>query len=375
MQHLLFFLLSCSFNPTRAVILLHATNTTMPDKSPSTTAQHARYIFEQRVAGYQLLLWDNLTPLFNKQLLNAIRLHEKALQRPDPSTPAERKLVFEQLFLLDDVDKELTDHWNELHKSLRFRTAVLATLFGYQKFFTVELLLDYAGKSQDANDIWLPNCLETMDSHYSAADKSETDFDFYKHFVTKALKELMLNQEFVEKRLRIAAANNPIGDIYSLIDKCDWLSLAAMLIGDRELAKALFGGRPLDPRLYNDDVLKMVLREIDKIKSKYFTDLSSPSIYTISKHAKNLSPKKAAQAVRQSSGQPLSPAITQYSEDSSAVTAALNIYKRVVNGLGIGGTDRRLRDTVQSDFSAALSRASLDWTAPLIDPRKKDEQA
>ncbi|ROW10557.1 hypothetical protein VMCG_01937 [Cytospora schulzeri] len=351
----------------------------MADKSSSITAQQVRSILEQRVAGYQLLLYDNPTPLFNKELLNAIKLHEEALQRPDPSTFAEEKLVLEQLMLLHNVDKGIMEHWKELHKSPNFRTALLAAMFGYQNFFTLKLLLDYAGKSQNVTDLWLSNRLKTIDAYYSVADKSktdktETDIESYKQSVTKPLKELMLNQVHVEKRIKIAAASNPTGDIYPLIDQCNWPNLAAMLISDRELAEALFSGKPLDPQLYNDDVSKVVLQNMDRVKSKYFTDLSTPSTYTLSKHAKELSAKKAAQAARQSSGQPpLSPATIQHSEDSSAVTAAKNIYNKVVNGLGLGGTGRSLRDTVQPDLSAALSRVSLSSTTPLIDPRKKED--
>lgn len=350
----------------------------MASKSSSTIAQEVRSILRQRVGCYQLILLDNITPLFQKEPLHATRLHEEALQRPDPTSISKEKETLDQLIVLDNLDEQLTVHWTELHSNLVSRTALLADIFGYQKFLTVILLLDYAGTSQNEADSWVSDRLEDIDKYNRAMDRSAINIKMYQQTVAQPLKELMIDQSHVENRLRLAAAvpSYPTGGVYHLIDRCDWPNLAAMLIKDHELAVALFSGKPLDPQLYNDHISKLVLQKMDELKDRYFAYLSTPSVYTISKRAKKLTTKKAGQPTKPTplpSGQHLSPATIQHSEEPSAIVAARNIYNRVLGGLGFGERVPSLRSIVRHDSATPSPRVSLDSTSPLIDSRKKDE--
>lgn len=179
----------------------------MGDKSYSTTAQEVRSILSQRVAGYQILLLDNLTPLYQKELLDATKLHEEILQRPDP-TIQEQQRILGQLAHLDSIDAQLMQHWKDLHTSLISRTALLANIMGYQGFLATSILLDYAGHSphEAGLESWVSSRVETLDKHYSAGDKADKGVKLYQQTVASPIKEMMLDQEHVEKRIRIAAA-------------------------------------------------------------------------------------------------------------------------------------------------------------------------
>lgn len=337
----------------------------MGDKSYSTTAQEVRSILSQRVAGYQILLLDNLTPLFQKELLDATKLHEEILQRPDPTLP-EQQRVFGQLAHLDSIDAQLMQHWKDLHSSLISRTALLANIMGYQGFLATSILLDYAGHSprEAGLESWVSSHVETLDKHYSTGDKVDKDNKLYQQTVAIPIKEMMLDQEHVEKRIRIAAAQPyPTGEIYRLIDECDWANLAAMLIDDRKLAVTLYGQRPLDPKSYNDNISKIVLRKMDEIRDRYFTDLSSASRYATSKHARDLSARKAA-------GLPISTEPNRHSEGDWAVTTAKGVFNKVISSLGLGASTSPT-STGQSGPSNASPRLSSDSTAQLLDPSNK----
>ncbi|KAG6355608.1 hypothetical protein INS49_003570 [Diaporthe citri] len=232
----------------------------------------------------------------SKELLDATKLHEEMLQRPDP-TISEQQRTLSELAHLDSIDAQLVEHWKDLHTSLISRTALLANIMGYQGFFATSILLDYAGHSPREAGLgsWVSKHLETLNKHHSTGEKSDKDIKLYQKTFASPKKEMMLDQDHVERRLRIAAAQPyPTGEIFRLIDECDWASLAAMLIDDRKLAVTLYSQKPLDPKSYNDNISKIVLRKMDEIKDKYFTDLSRASTYTTSKHAKDLSARKAA---------------------------------------------------------------------------------
>lgn len=334
----------------------------MSDRSHSTTAQEVRSILSQRVAGYQILLLDNLTPLFHKELQHATKLHKEILERPDPTIP-EQQGALTQLAHLDSIDAQLMEHWKDLHTSLISRTALLANIMAYQGFLATSLLLDYAGHSprEAGLESWVSGRVETLGKHYSTGDKSDKDIKLYQQMVATPIKEMMLDQSHVEKRIRTAAAEPyPTGEIYRLIDECDWPNLAAMLVDDRKLAETLYGQKPLDPKSYNDKISKIVLRKMDDIRDRYFTDLSTA---TSSKHAKDLSARKAA-------GLPIPSEFSRHQDGDWAVPTAKGVFNKVFSSLGLGaGTSAT--SAGQSGSSRSSSRLSTDSKTQLLASRNK----
>lgn len=337
----------------------------MGDRSHSTAAQEIRSILSARVAGYQLLLLDYLTPLFHKELLDATKQHEEMLQRPDPTIP-EQQRALQQLGHLDSVDAQLSEHWKDLHTGLVFRTALFANIIGYQTFLAASISLDYAGHSprELGLDSWVSGKIEALDNHRKTGEESIKNIKIYRQTIATPIKEMMLDQDHVERRIRIAAAEPyPTGEIYGLIDECDWSTLAMMLIRDRELAVTLYSQKPLDPKSYNDNIAKTVLRKIDEIRDKYFTELLGVSTFTTSKHAQERSARKAA-------GLPLAPEPSRHPEGDWASAAAKGVYHKIISSLGLrAGTSPGSGD--ESRPSGGSPRASMDSTTHLLSSNYK----
>lgn len=287
------------------------------------------------------------------------------LQRPDP-TISEQQRTLNQLTHLDSIDAQLMEHWKDLHTSLTSRTALLANIMGYQGFFATSILLDYAGHSprEAGLEPWVVRHVETLNKHHSTGEITDQDIKLYQQTFASPIREMMLDQDHVEKRIRIAVAQPyPTGEIYRLIDECDWANLAAMLIDDRALAVTLYGQKPLDPKSYNDNIAKIVLRKMDEIRDRYFTDLSTASTYTTSKHARDLSARKAA-------GLPISTEPNRHSDGDWAVATAKGVFNKVISSLGLGaGTSPT--SAGQLGPSNASPRASTDSTAQLLPSRNK----
>lgn len=346
----------------------------MGNKRPQAFTEEVRFGLEIRLARYQLLLHDYQTPLFHNQLLDAIRLHEDTVQAPTP-TPAEHERVLDQIVVLDNMDDRLDKHWDELHESMNFRTTLLANISQYQSKLGAWLILDYTGKSSKTC-IWASSIIGYVDNVGSGGvDNIHDDYKLYQQTFVRPLKEMMLSQDHVKKRLRIAATEStrPAGMIYHLIDRCDWGALAYALINDRELAVTLFGAKQLKPGLWSPWSGKWVVQKIDDIRDKYFEELSTPEQYTISKRARKLSAKKVASAAHQSSPPPLSPASFPRAEEASALVAAKSIYKKVVNGLAFEGDGLTLRSIVRRRTQTTSPWASSDSTTQLIDPSEKEK--
>lgn len=88
----------------------------------------------------------------------------------------------------------------------------------------------------------------------------------------------------VEKRLCFAVSEKQQSYVAHFVKQCDWPNLALTIWHDRELVQALRG-----PTVYPTDFNYTVLHlAIYCMERKYFTDLSSPTIYTISPHAVDL---------------------------------------------------------------------------------------
>lgn len=325
-----------------------------------------------RITGYRLLLSEFHTPLFHNELLDAIKLHEEALSHPDP-TPAERARVRDQLGVLDNMDERLQKHWKELHKRMSSRQSLLAGISNYQRYLGAWLMLDYSGKHAGGRYDWASDIVKAIDDVGSGGGGGGSlgeDFRVYQRMFARPVREMMLDQDHVERRLRYASA----GEIHRLIDECEWQNLAAYVYNDRRLAVTLFSARQVNKDFWSVQFGKSVLRQIDGIRDKYFAELETEDKYTLTKRARDLSFKKVAAraAARISSSTPASPASTrQAAGDSAAAAAAKSIFGKVVRGLGLGRMSLGLRSVIHRGVSRHPAMADLDSKSHLIEEKEK----
>ncbi|KAL1871618.1 hypothetical protein Daus18300_004618 [Diaporthe australafricana] len=349
--------------------------TLVGEEAPHAITEEVRSTLRLRIDGYQTLLLEYQTPLFHDELLDAIKLHEETLQRPEP-TPAERQRVLDQLTVLDNMNDRLNKHWEKLHRSLNSRTILLYSISEYSKLLGSWLILDYAGRESVGETHHEASAYVTiLDKFRSGEGDVEANIRVHRRLFRRPLEEMMLNRQHVEKRLRMAAAgpSYPTGEIHRLVDQCDWPNLAAAIVNDREIAAVLFRSKPLDPQFWEDRIGKMALWRIDDLRDKYFAELSSPTTYTLTKLARELSAKQAALAADQSSPSSLSSVSMRNSGDSPAVTAARSVYNKVVSGLGLARTRSSLRSIFHHGPSTATPQTSLDSETHLIKESEKAE--
>lgn len=345
----------------------------MGDKGFQTISQEVRSVLSVRITGYKLLLLDYQTPLFHNELLDAIKLHEEALQRPEP-TPAERERVLDQLGLLDKMDARLDKHWKGLQRDMNSRSSLLANIATYQRHLGAWLMIEYTGKQIPELHDWATRLVRRIDNITSGIGSVDEDFRLYQQTVVRPIKEMMLNREHVERRLRAAArgSTHPAGEVHRMIDECDWPNLALALVNDRELAATLFGARQLNDGFWSPQFGKLVLHKIDSMRDKYFSELSTPTKYTLSRRARDLSLKKAARDARRSSSPPATPpASDRHAEESPAVAAAKGVCNKVFSGLGLARAGVSLRSIVRRGSSATSPEGNLDSTTQLIDTKEK----
>jgi hypothetical protein len=346
----------------------------MGNKRPQAFTEEVCSGLKVRLARYKFLLHDYQTPLFHNQLLDAIRLHEEIVQAPNP-TPAEHERVLDQIVVLDNMNDRLNKHWDELHKSMDFRAILLANISLYQSKLGAWLILDYTGKCS-TNCTWASSTLGHINNVGSGGvGNIHDDYRLYQQTFVRPLKEMMLNQDHVKKRLRIAATGStrPAGMIYHLIDRCDWGALAYAVINDRELAVTLFGAKQLNPGFWSPQFGACTVQKIDDIRDKYFDELSTPEKYTISNRARKLSAKKAASAAHPSPPPPFSSASSPRAEEASALVVAKSIYNKVVSGLAFEGAGLTLRSIVRRNTQTTSPWAGSDSTTQLIDPSEKEK--
>jgi hypothetical protein len=311
---------------------------------------------------------DYLTPIFHTELLHARKLLEETLQHPDPTIfeqPHASRLVEN----LDITNEQLTEHWDNLHTSIRPRISLLSST-AYQQFLAMLLLTDYSGHSQREAIpvIWISKLIAILNKDYCTAEKFTDNVinELYLQVITTPIKEMMLDQNNIEKRIRIAAAQQyPTGEIYRLIDECDWPNLATMLVEDRRLAVTLRDQQSVDPTFDIGQISKLALREMDETRDRYFSELSRPFTYTTSKHARDRSARKAA-------GLPLSSEPpSRHSMGEWASAAAKGVYKEFIGSLGLGTATSRPRPTVPSGSSDGSSRSSTRSTSQQPPPYQK----
>lgn len=339
--------------------------------------EDARDLIRIRLAGYRLLLSEYNTPLFHNELLDAIKLHEEALRHPDP-TPAERERLRDQLGVIDNMDSRLQKRWKSLHRCMTSHQSLLAGISNFQRYLGAWLMLEYSGKHAGKRYDWASDIVEAIDDVGSGSSSGNLDEDFrvYHRMFVRPVREMMLDQDHVETRLRAAAAgsSHPAGEIYRLIDECEWQALAAQVVNDRRLAVTLFGARQVNKDFWSAQFGKSVLRLIDGVRDKYFTELETWEKYTLSRRARDLSFKKVAAraAARISSSTPPSPASTrQAAGDSMAMGTSNRVFGKFVRGLGFGRMGLGLRSVVHRDISNTSAVADLDSKSQLVEEKEK----
>lgn len=328
-----------------------------------SNAQQVRMVIKQRVDTYNVLFLDLMTPLLKKEVQNAVKVHTEFLNLPTPLA-SERSHMLDQLGNLDTLHDRLTEHWAKVHGDLALRSSLLTNIALFQVFLSEKLLQDYTGKSFEPTP-WALNQASLVELRsIGAADSGRIDAAYDRH-IEFPLQEMLLDPSHVADKLRVLTRQpkHPGGDIQRLIDECDWPSLANTLVNDRALAAELFQQTPIDPDAFDANTSKKVLRRMDEITAKYFTELTSPSKYTLSRLAIQRAAKRSSGAA-----DTMSPDVVSYAEEPSFVAGAKGIYGRLASGLGLSGMSSNLRSLAHNSSST-----SLDEKARLIDDRKKTE--
>lgn len=332
-----------------------------------TTADVVSANPRDRSCYYAYFLFENVTPLLRKEIHHATKVHSEAFQQPDVDA--------ELLKALDNVHHRLTRHWAKVFQEPISRALLTQQISFFQRFLTDRLLEVYTGKPYQV-DQWHATELRIF---CQRDDIAQMYYDFF----TWPLEEMMLDQDHVQEMLVTAAAEpqspDRAKDIQHLIARCDWPGLARALVKDRELANALFGEEPIVPEYYNTNTRKKVLRGIDKVRDKYFEDLSDPAKFTISKHAMGLSPVQpsAEENLASKSIDEKAVVITTRETPEPSVqagqqskTTARDLIHSLLGGLGNGGMGQGWRSRLHIG-SPSSSGSGWDETSPLVSTKKE----
>lgn len=332
----------------------------MVGEPQATPAEEARSVLQCRLDLYRAIRLDYLTPLLDTELLYATKLYQEALQHPNPA-------ILEQphrLEHLDGIDDQLKKHWLDLNTSLGSRATLLALIKGYQMFLAKSILLDYRGVSEPVKgcEVFVSRVVDILNKYSSTGEQSEKDTRAtYKRKIVRPMKEMMIDQGHAERRLRLSAEQQrPTSEVYRLINQRDWPSLATMLIEDRKLVVTLRDQEALSPHFNMRSTCEAALLEMDKIRRRYFRDLTS-------KHAQDGSPREAAELPRspEESG-------THSRLRRAASSAAKDICDTITGTFGRIKIPRGLKAPARSGFSKLSSpRSSMDEKALLLTSREE----
>ena len=304
----------------------------IPNIMEDIITKDIRQRIEHRIRNLKTLLLERLTPLLREQIRHAIALHTEALEHPN---------VDQYLDDLDSLHDQLMEHWTKVYGDLISRAYLIQDVVLFQQFLVAKLLEDYTNEPYTV-DKWVLNQAKRAIEHEDHArlkDGSDVDMMYQVHVVFP-LEEMMLSRDHVENKLRAAAIGreHPRSDIQPLIDRRDWSNLAAALTNDRHLALKLFGGPSFDTNILNDSTQKRILRTIDEIKGKYFSELSDSSTFAISTYAREMSTRHTSNDTNH--GSPLTPLTIapletrNHLKDPSKNGFVWGIYDTIASGLG-----------------------------------------
>jgi hypothetical protein len=211
---------------------------------------------------------EYLTPLLQTQLHHAIELHCEALNHPDP-----------YLKDLDTLHDQFKEHWTKVYGDATSRAFLLRDIVMFHQFLVGKLLEDYTNEPYTINN-WERDQAKCIIEQEGAKDGSNVGTAYSIH-VIYPLEEMMLSRDYVENKLRAAAAEGRRGsDIQPLIDRCDWSNLATALTNDRDLARKLFLQQPFNTNQFDANTYKRILWGIDEIEGKYLAKLLDSPTHT-----------------------------------------------------------------------------------------------
>lgn len=355
----------------------------MPDN------EELRSIIQYRILCLTIQLTQSLTPLLRKEMKLVIDLHSAALEEPDLA--AERNVVRN----LKRVHKQLRKHWCKVYKDPIHHSFLLSDMGIFQMELTGMLLHDYVGKSYSPTS-WVSDRAETVrkknaavqhtssddsiqtrDSGGSAAhknDRSDSDSDSnnwrqgYHDGIVFPLEEMTLDVAHAEERLLFAGTEQQervsgVGYVTELIRRTDWKKLAETLLHDRQLVRDL-SLQPMIELFFDDKKSRKVLDGIKRIEHKYFVVLSSPTTYTISKRAMELSARHSSNSCICAS-LPLAGSAHPRATDLSGKDRARGVFSAITGGFKALGRASPKENPRASLISTGTS--GLDEKARLVD--------
>lgn len=298
----------------------------------------ATELIESRLQDYTMLGFESLTPLLKQLLQQSSEFHSQALK-----LPVIHKHLMRELNTFHHIVEE---HWGKVHNSLARHAQLIAHMLMFMAVLSSALVRDYcralAREEAEDGEYVAESHVKLIKQHRESGrdSNSEDSEQSYQDLVVAPVEELMLDHEHVENRFMAAAetCNMPKGSIpgtvHYFIKRCDWPGLANTLVRDRELALAILDAGKQSSTMLGlfpkDDAIKVV-QGISDIRDKYFTDLSSPTDFTLSKHAKKQSPPSSSDQTSASEtrtvGQYLKP-------DRSAWASARSIADSIKGHLG-----------------------------------------
>ncbi|KAL1880026.1 hypothetical protein Daus18300_001389 [Diaporthe australafricana] len=323
----------------------------------------ATELIESRLQDYTFLGFESLTPLLKHLLQQSSDFHSKALKLP----VIHKHLLTE----LNTFHGMVEEHWAKLHNSLSRHAQLMAHICLFMEVLSSQLIRDYSDEPEDA-DTTVGTHTKLIQQHRESArdgDGSHSD-QSYQDFVVTPIEELLLDREHVEHRLMVAeTCKKPKGDApataHYFIKRCDWPSLASILARDRELSFAtLEAGNQSSIMLGifpKDDAIKAV-QGISDIRDKYFTDLASPTNFTLSKYAKKQSPPSSA--------------------DQTSATGSRTVGKYLKPDKSAWASARSIADSIKGHLGDVRSRVHQSGAQPttreeekplLFSGSKKDE--
>lgn len=235
-----------------------------------------------------LLEKETLTPLLRKEMDHAIRLHMAAIENQDIDDLDYRNM-------LSTTYEDLIEHWSETHGNLVSRSHLLYNVDNFRIVLSAKFLEDYQQSPCLLNKslrYWIAERAGVIQDYHSATEHDSDDRAsersiLYRGVVVKPCKEMMIDHRYVETKICVIAADDrPEGQIKHLIAQRDWQCLASTLISDRQLALDLFTHNKL--AMWYDGLGNEIVGCIDDVQHKYFAELSSPSSFELTTHAKGL---------------------------------------------------------------------------------------
>ncbi|KAG8166914.1 hypothetical protein KVR01_002603 [Diaporthe batatas] len=279
------------------------------DESSGSTEELYHTTLEARIALWKIQLQqERLTPLLQKEMNSAIELMAKEIRKPRLS--ADIDLVEK----LDSMHNDIYEHWSKVFKDPSDRSLLLVNINRYEVVLVGMLYEDYTLQSVSPfepllpGDPWFSDVSSHVQHHRQPKDGSTSDNDkYYQENVLFPLEEMNLGSlvSHAENRLCATAAARQAGAkgtgayVARLIQECDWERLAETLIYDRQIYNNLCGHNTLClNREWLESRRPTILGRMDDLQRMYYTNISSPTNYTISKHAMDL-------LARHSTGAPL----------------------------------------------------------------------